>query len=352
MSIEDSLIRRQIFIQRFSGGRAKEAEQMLLDILAEVQARLLQEPTEFQVGRLTRLTNDINIITSRGLENLSAKLLEDIAEFSEDELIFYNKVVEQGLSVKLSVPAIAQIEQAVMLTGMDAPLGPKTLTIREALDNFDNKKSAEILREINEGILHGETTPQIANRVGNLSDRHKAQVNALTRTIVNHSASQARRSFNNTNPAVLKGEEWVATLDSRTTLICGGRDGRLYQVGRGPYPPAHWNCRSVRVPVVSDEFAIGPQAIKRPEVGDSGAGQVSGETKFDGWLRKQDADFQDEYFAQFPDGKEKAALFRRGKLDIQQFRDETGRDYTLDELRALEPLAFKKANIKPEAVLP
>ena len=94
------------------------------------------------------------------------------------------------------------------------------------------------------------------------------------------------------------------------------------------------NCRSQRVPILKDEFAINPKS-------DS----VVGGRTFDDWLRGQDAGFQDEYFSQFPDGKDKAALFRRGGLDIQQFRNETGVEYSLDQLRGLEPLAFKKANI-------
>ena len=105
------------------------------------------------------------------------------------------------------------------------------------------------------------------------------------------------------------------------------------------------NCRSLRVPVIKDEFGLDDDVAKRPEVGAEGPGQVTGKTKFDGWLRRQPADFQDEYFSQFPDGKEKAALFRRGGLSIQQFRDETGRDFTLEQLRALEPVAFQKANV-------
>lgn len=351
MSIEDSLVRRQIFVQRFAGSQGLAAQKLLLDILERAQARMLREPTEFQTGRIARLIDDISIIANRGFADLSAQLLDEIAEFAADEALFYQTAVQTGVSVQLAVPAIGQIEQALLNTGMDAPIGPNTITMQEALDQFSEKKAAEIQRAISDGILDGDTTAQVARRIGALSDRQRAQVDALTRTMINHASSQAHKVFNVENSAVLKGEEWVATLDIGTTLICGGRDGRLYPVGRGPYPPAHWNCRSIRVPVVKDEFALGTQGAKRPEVGADGPGQVTGQTKFDGWLRRQPADFQDEYFSQFPDGAEKAALFRRGGLGIQQFRDETGRDFTLDQLRALEPLAFDKANLNPGAVL-
>jgi len=345
MSIEDTLIRRQIFLIRFAGGRAAEAEDMLLAILERAQARFLREPTEIQSARLARLITDISILTDQGFSELNEKILADAIALAEDEAAFSAKALGQNVTVEVAVPALQQIEQAVIRTGMDAPIGPNTITMREALNQFGAKKSIEIQRAISDGILEGKTTTQIAKDIGALSNRQRHQVNALTRTALNHSGSQARKAFSKENAEILEGEEWVATLDNRTTLICGGRDGRIFPVGNGPFPPAHWNCRSLRVPVIKEEFGIDVSTTKRPEKGAKGPGQVTGATKFDGWLRRQPADFQDEYFSQFPDGLEKAALFRRGKLGIQQFRDETGRNFTLEQLRALEPLAFEKANI-------
>ena len=105
------------------------------------------------------------------------------------------------------------------------------------------------------------------------------------------------------------------------------------------------NCRSLRVPVVKDEFRIDDGLGRRPQVGADGPKAVSSKRTFDSFMRDQPADFQDEYFSQFTDGLEKAALFRRGKLTIDRFRDEQGRNYTLDQLKALEPMAFNKANL-------
>jgi hypothetical protein len=105
------------------------------------------------------------------------------------------------------------------------------------------------------------------------------------------------------------------------------------------------NCRSLRVPVVKDEFRIDDGLGRRPQVGADGPKAVSSKRTFESFLRDQPADFQDEYFIQFPDGLEKAALFRRGGLTVDRFRDETGRNYTLEQLKALEPVAFNKANL-------
>ena len=74
-------------------------------------------------------------------------------------------------------------------------------------------------------------------------------------------------------------------------------------------------------------------------------GQKTDRENFDSWLRDQSDEFQDEYFSQFPDGLEKAKLFRTGGLEMQLFRNEIGKEYTLDQLKALYPVASVKAGI-------
>lgn len=105
------------------------------------------------------------------------------------------------------------------------------------------------------------------------------------------------------------------------------------------------NCRSTTIPVIDDNLDKEDLSGKRAAKGDK-AGPVSANLDFDSWLRRQSASFQDEYFAQFTDGKEKAKLFRLGKLPIQKFRNELGVNYSLDELRSLDPIAFDRANIE------
>jgi SPP1 gp7 family putative phage head morphogenesis protein len=51
---------------------------------------------------------------------------------------------------------------------------------------------------------------------------------------------------------------WVSVIDSATTDICRGRNGKIYLYGEGPLPPAHIRCRSKVIPwiVGSEEFAV------------------------------------------------------------------------------------------------
>lgn len=77
-----------------------------------------------------------------------------------------------------------------------------------------------------------------------------------------------------------KTYEWVSVIDSATTDVCRSRNGRIYEYGKGPMPPAHYRCRSRVRPVFNQangpasfyEWLIGqPPAIQEFAVGRSGA---------------------------------------------------------------------------------
>jgi hypothetical protein len=138
------------------------------------------------------------------------------------------------------------------------------------------------------------------------------------------------------NSDVLEGYRFIATLDSRTTLICASNDQKVFPIGAGPMPPLHWGCRSATIPAVSPEFDVGSKLHgERPAIGGKGVTQVSGRTTYGSWLKKQPTEFIDEAL-----GTERSRLFRSGKIKIEGFVDPTGRAYTLKQLESLNPMAF------------
>jgi len=172
--------------------------------------------------------------------------------------------------------------------------------------------------------------------VRSISKRQKRQADALVRTITNHISSEARTATHQQNPRVVTGEKWVAVLDNRTTIGCAALDGKVYGFGKGPSVPRHWNCRSARVPEINPKFA-------QPDLDGERAsefGPVSGGTKYSTWFGKQSKSFQESVL-----GAERAQLYRNGGLKIDQFTDDLGVTYTLDELRKLEPQAFEQAGL-------
>jgi len=213
--------------------------------------------------------------------------------------------------------------------------GQKTIntTLAGIFDTFSVGVSREVMTAVQSGITAGSTNAQITSDVmGLVNTRTRAQAEAVVRTAANTTGSVARAEVYRQNADVLKGEEFSAVLDGRTTITCASLDGKIYQVGEGPQPPMHYNCRSVRVPVVDDRFA----ALREGATRASKDGPVSSQTTYNSWLKKQPDSFQSEVL-----GPERAQLFRSGGLSLDKFTDDAGKVYTLDELRAREGITLE-----------
>jgi hypothetical protein len=68
-------------------------------------------------------------------------------------------------------------------------------------------------------------------------------------------------------------------------------------------------------------------------------GQVPDAETYQTWLKKKPAAFQDDVL-----GPTRGKLFREG-LPLDRFVDETGKEYTLAQLRSKDASLFKKAGI-------
>lgn len=336
----DAATRHQVFLQRYGGGQSKKAQKSLLRLRREINARLMSEPTDFQRGRMEALLSDIDEMIAIAFGQISGSIKKGAYDLAISEAAFsaglFNRAAKS--SIDFSTPAEAQIIAAVEGIPMAAPAGMASVTIGDALADFGIKKANQVKQIILDGAALGDTSQQIAQKVGeNINTLQRRQIDTLVRTVTNHASSVARAEVYEDNADILDGYRWIATLDSRTTFICASRDQEVYQPGVGPMPPAHWGCRSTTVPVVKDEFTLGPKLKgQRASVGADGGKPVSSNLSYGGWLKKQPIEFVDEAL-----GVERSRLFRSGKLTIDKFVDPTGRVYTLEQLRGMNPFVFQ-----------
>lgn len=343
----DDLTRHQIYIQRYATSEIKKMLPILNAMLKKVRAEILIADG-VSIARLSVLQADIVGIVNASMQKLGKDLLVDLTEFGTYEAAFTTQLMQGYASTALAGVSADQISAAVNNSLMRVVSGKNTaqLTIDQAVVQFAGSTSKSVNTVIRSGIAAGQNTIEIAESVDKLvKNRSAAQAEALIRTSANHIGSMARAKVYEENSDIIENEEFMAVLDNRTTLTCAGHDGKFYGVGEPPYPPLHFNCRSIRVPNIKDEYLTVKLNDDRLAKGADGRTTVSGRTDFDSFLRRQPASFQDEYFSQFTDGEEKAKLFRKGKLKIEKFTDAKGSPLTLDELKAREPLATNKANI-------
>ncbi len=327
--------RRQVMIQRFSGSQAAEAQRTLARLRVDIVARLSEEPTSFQQSRLNALIISIDELALKAFNDITVDTLDSAIDLFDQEIDFSARMIDDVTKAGTVIvsPDSAQLRAALInstmgMTNFDA-------TMSEALETFGKSKTIEIKRIINDGVITGDTTPQISRRVSELMQtKQRREVDTLVRTVLNHTANQARSDLYDANEDILDGYIWVSTLDVRTSHVCQARDLKEFQKG-GPLPPAHWKCRSTTIPNVKSEFTLVKLSGVRSQRGSSGARTTDSKVSYGQWLKKQSTGFQDQAL-----GPERAGLFRSGKIKIEQFVDMQGNTLSLESLKASIPSAF------------
>lgn len=339
----DASTRHQIYVQRYAAGNLKRISKFLTKAIKTAQERVAGGLTAYGTVRyekqIAALERDLRAIYSE----MKGRAELGLGEFAAYEAAFSAKMLGEGVKagVQFNTPSPELISAAALADPLrlESRTGVQRISISGALDQFSTKKSAEIIGEIQIGSALGETGQQIASRITGLKQLQADQAQALVRTMTNHIASTARMETLKANEDILEGKKRVATLDSRTSPTCRALDGTVVPLS-APSPPFHWNCRTSEIPWLKAEYRREIPGSTRPSVGPDGAQPVSSSTTYEQWLRRQPVEFKLDVL-----GPTRYALFSKGKLSLDRFVDDNGKTLTLDQLRELEPMAFKRAGL-------
>jgi SPP1 gp7 family putative phage head morphogenesis protein len=383
--IYDEIIRHHMNVLRFSSYTQKELIALFnrseLVIGELIKNRLatgagLASPADW--NRLTALMERIAEVRGDVWSNLSTSWTTSLKDLAALEPKALGQIVSNASIVRLqlNMPTARQLNAIVN----ERPFQGRLLKDWVAKINADDV--SRIQNSVQTGMLMGETAPVIARRVigtgavngvDGVTQMTRRELETMVRTSIQSIANAAREAFFLENEDIITGEQYIATLDSRTTVQCAALDGQVFPVGEGPIPPIHINCRSARVVVLDgeelykrpakptterqmlDEFTekndLAPvkarDALPRGFKGQFDSfqrervreltGQVPAGTTYQAWLERQPASFQNEVL-----GKTKGELFRKGGLTLDKFIDKDASPLSITELRAKYPEAFSK----------
>lgn len=391
----DALVRHQILLLRMSGAIRARIQGLLdateADIREKIMARLanagggLTSPAE--VRRLDALLSVIRTIRLKAWSQIDEAWVEEVLAVAQAEPEFMSGIVKTVVPVQLTLALPAPELLSAIVTSN--PFEGRTLK------QWAQSLAAEDLRRIENsirvGMVQGESTNEIARRVvgtarlrgvDGVTEITRRGAEAITRTAVNHVSNQARQAFLHANSDLFDEEQYVATLDSRTTPVCRANDGKRFPVGKGPIPPLHFRCRSLRVAVLLGDVLgnrpakpVTERMLLREWSQQNGitapssraglpygtktaydqfarrrirelTGQVPGKTTYQQWLTRQSAAFQDEVL-----GPTRARLFRKGGLTLDRFVNRAGDEIPISQLAKAHADAFRAAGLDPEDFL-
>lgn len=344
--ILDDTLRHAHYLERYKSGVVKKIIGLLNNgndkYYAQIYRSRLENLNRRDVDKLlVRLKKSIKA----GYEPVIEVLDAEIRDLGQAESLWQKKVIDGLVPIELDweAPSEEQIYASVNSRPFEG------LLLKDWYKGLEDGAFRRIKQNIMQGYVEGQTTDQIVRNIREVSEgRTRRAAETAVRTALAHTSNIARNESYRRNRRVIKAIEWVATLDNRTTAVCRARDGKTYPYNKGPRPPAHAGCRSTTIPVLKSLRQLGIKADEVPnkETRASMNGQVSGELNYDGWLRKQPREFQDDVL-----GVQKARLFRKG-LTMERFVDKEGREFTLKELEEREAEIWAKVyggDVKPKA---
>lgn len=337
MSLIENFISHQVWLQRNASHEVNEMLPFIQQMRDEVQAQVLQFGDDNRTRQnLEKLLRDLDDILTGITVDWQEKLSEDLQTLAEYEADWTTKTLTANVDAEFVTPSPEQVWSAVKWNPL--ALSDKPADLFGMMTGWGDAEVARLVNGVKMGFVQGKTTRQIVKEVvgpGGLADISQRNAATVIRTALNHVSTQARETVYKKNSDIIARYEWVSTLDSRTSTICRSRDGQKYEIGKGPLPPAHPNCRSATAPVISDEYDFLDAGAKRAARGAEGGTQVDAGTTYYEFLKQQPAWFVDEAL-----GPTRGKIFRNSGISPEEFRvisvDGFGRPLTLNEMADLD----------------
>ena len=312
-----TLIGHRLDLLRFEGGAVREVLAAYQGALGDVQSaleRLETRPADTRtLDRLRALSGELETRV-RELEVLVSREMASRAQEAADaeRAVQRRRIapVVTGAGVAWTVPpdrAVAQLWQQPIRVGL--------------LDTTDRLRAA-----MGRGLARGAGVAEIVRMAaegGAAVEGGRNRLTVIVRTGVQQAANEAAVESYRANVDVLSGMQWLATLDSRTCLLCAPRHGEVVPLSTTTIPPLHPRCRCFLAPVPRSaaEMGLEPRQRRLFDRQPSSAGD------FGAWLKGQPAAAQREFF-----GSESRRSAWLGGAPLASFSD-AGRVLPLGDLR-------------------
>lgn len=353
------VIRHAVALQKYSNGQVRRLMAVLnradTDIFAELQAVLDRMPAGTATSEyLESMLSSVRRLNTIAYEQVGAELTDGMKALAESERDFQYRLYRNHLPVSVDLAAITA-EQA-WAAAYSRPFQGKML--REAIGELGEARARRVRDAVRMGFVEGRTTSQIVRDIRGTKAKgyvegfvevDRRHLETMVRTALSHTASGVRDKFFEENSDVIESQMWISTLDGRTSEPCIARSGKRYTIGERPKPIGHqvpwctangcgpgrihWNCRSTAIALLPGQTKLYGQRA-------SASGPVDANLTYGAWLKDQPAGVQDEVL-----GATRAALFRKGGLEIDRFMNDRGQWYSIEDLRRANEKAFERAGV-------
>lgn len=390
----DAALRNAVALRRYSAGLARRIAELMALADAELAAKLNTRLTAFEgLGRAMDFTGERWKALLLEIRDTRLELIRKVKDTAQQELFALGAAeaaneldtLEATIPVEVSFASVASDQLRAIVSAR--PFYGRLL--KDWFQGLELADRGRVVQALQLGMAQGEPTPEIVRRLigtkanmftDGILSMSRRDATAIVRTAVNHVSNVAREYVWDANADVILARVWTSTLDGRTSAVCRARDGHAVPVGDNKLPPelpalkpadarppAHINCRSTMIAIISPEGLLGnrpfvidtrtpdrrridfraeakatnrTERAVREEWASKNIGRVPAATDYQAFMERQSASFQDAVL-----GKTKAKLFRTGKIRLDEYVDRRGNELTLEQLAARRPDVFRDAGV-------
>lgn len=329
--LANEILSRELNLNRYDASLRNRSIEVLRELEDKIQTILRGNLSTFNRTELNEKLRLVREAINDSYEQIAELTAEELGTVAVKEADFLQETVNNLTKVELfsEKPSASQL----------ISLAVNAVVQGAILANWWKRQAADTYFRISTQarIGYGSSQNNIADQVSMQMTTGRRNADALIKTAVHTVSSLSRERMYKDNSGVMKGKVYVAVLDNRTSIQCIAYDGSTYDmdnkpIGKKSLPyrelPAHFNCRSIYMPILKSFKEIGSDYQEMPKSTRSSMdGQVPEETSFKDFLDRKGEAFQDEVL-----GKGKAKLWRDGKITLQQLLDQSGNPIPLKEL--------------------
>jgi SPP1 gp7 family putative phage head morphogenesis protein len=346
--LADDAVAHRLFLLRFEAGTVRAMLDAYHVALGTTERRLKVLHAQAAAGKTVSPAAIARLVETRAALTAEVRALDPIlnailhgrlveaaeveARVSQAKLL--SAVAPEVRALLAGVPT-AQVAAAVM-----QPIGGTLWSDRISRDLFELQDALK--RQIGASLAAGSSIPRAAKALKDavgVVETYRNRLVSIARTEIQRVANTVALANYQHNSDVVGGVVYLATLDSRTCLVCAPFHNKVFRYnGAGLLPPdapavpQHPRCRCFYAPVTRSWREMGLD-IDDPGHRRRMDGKRPENMDFESWLKRQPVERQVEVF-----GPARHDLWSNGRLRMDRFSDQ-GRVLNLGELAARYPSA-------------
>lgn len=266
--INDAILRLSLYVERLKATKARDFKKVADKLQSSIEAELkninVDKLDDLSRSQLSRLLIAIRGLMSaafgkytKGLikwlsqfAGITRKLVMQITYFERwKHIITGQKELDDDLTDELAISEAEPIASRETLTDPSlmwaaiekTPISANGLLIGAAVAAIGKAAQAEIENKTRMGWVNGWTVKETIESYQDSFRKIANQEGSSTSTVIQQVYLQTKAL---TLSAYYRKYIWCSIIDKSTSDMCRGRNGKIYEFGKGPVPPGHYRCRS------------------------------------------------------------------------------------------------------------